>query len=266
MENSIYAPQRTVTDLSDCYFYHTMEIPGHGVVDGFWDLRKDADKYLGGVDFKGKRVLEIGPANGFLTIEMERRGADVVACDLCPELNWDTVPYYGFDHARYEKAEKAHLGQLNKAFWLTHTAYKSKSKVVYTHAYDLPSEIGSCDIAILGSVLLHMRDPIRALQKVASFVTDKIIVTDMMPNYFKKPPLYGKFFLFKKLYKPIMKPVMVFLPEQDKKEPLDTWWNISPEIIAEFLKVLGFPKQKISYHAPAFKGNATQLYTIVGER
>ncbi|MBV9971725.1 MAG: hypothetical protein JO135_00155, partial [Candidatus Eremiobacteraeota bacterium] len=34
-----YAEPRTVTNLSDCYFYHTMEIPGYGLVEGQWDLR-----------------------------------------------------------------------------------------------------------------------------------------------------------------------------------------------------------------------------------
>ena len=56
--------------------------PGGGKIIGLWDLRQTVDDYLGRIDFAGKRVLEIGPASGFLTIEMERRGADVVAVEL----------------------------------------------------------------------------------------------------------------------------------------------------------------------------------------
>ena len=55
---------------------------GVGKIIGLWDLRQTVDDYLGRIDFAGKRVLEIGPASGFLTIEMERRGADVVAVEL----------------------------------------------------------------------------------------------------------------------------------------------------------------------------------------
>src|SRR5262249_7054365 len=76
----------------DCYFYHTMEIPGHGLVEGEWDLRAAADAYLGGVDFRGRRVLEIGTASGFLCFTMERRGAEVVAFDLSPEHAPDLIP------------------------------------------------------------------------------------------------------------------------------------------------------------------------------
>src|SRR5262249_47083940 len=61
-----YASPRTVTDLADCYFYHTLELPGYGLVEGEWDLRAGAEAYLGGVDFRGRRVLEVGPASGFL--------------------------------------------------------------------------------------------------------------------------------------------------------------------------------------------------------
>ena len=74
------APQGSA--LADCDFYHSMISPGVGKIIGLWDLRQTVDDYVGRIDFAGKRVLEIGPASGFLTIEMERRGADVVAVEL----------------------------------------------------------------------------------------------------------------------------------------------------------------------------------------
>ena len=74
--------------FEDCLFYHTVDIPGHGVVRGQWDLRRQVDTYLGGYRFAGKRVLEIGPASGFLTCEMGRRGADVVALEVPDDPGW----------------------------------------------------------------------------------------------------------------------------------------------------------------------------------
>src|SRR5262245_36356241 len=70
-ENGLYAQPREVTELSDCWFYHTADIPGHGCVQGQWDLRPNIDRYLGGVNFHGKRVLDVGAASGFLTFNME---------------------------------------------------------------------------------------------------------------------------------------------------------------------------------------------------
>ena len=57
---------RTVPSIDDCYFYHVMDLPGHGVVGREWDLRGGEAAYLGGVAFHGKRVLEFGTASGFL--------------------------------------------------------------------------------------------------------------------------------------------------------------------------------------------------------
>ena len=97
--SAVYAEPRSVTDLEDCYFYHSMEIPGYGLVEGPWDLRGGVDDYLGGVDLRDKRVLEIGTASGFLCFTMEGRGAEVVAYDLSHEQSWDVVPYAQYDHA-----------------------------------------------------------------------------------------------------------------------------------------------------------------------
>ena len=51
------------------------------------------DEYLGKVSFAGQRILEIGPASGFLTFEMEKRGAEVVSVELTAKHGWDFVPY-----------------------------------------------------------------------------------------------------------------------------------------------------------------------------
>ena len=92
--DEIFAEPLKVDDVADCYFYHTMELPGHGVIEGLdWDLRGRVDEYLGNVDFAGQRVLEIGPASGFLTFEMEKRGADVISVEVTDEHGWDFVPY-----------------------------------------------------------------------------------------------------------------------------------------------------------------------------
>jgi hypothetical protein len=63
---------RIITDLSACDFYHCVQLPDGSIVKGQWDLRERVDQYLGNVDFAGKRVIEIGPASGFLSMHMER--------------------------------------------------------------------------------------------------------------------------------------------------------------------------------------------------
>ena len=35
---SIYSEPRNVSDQQECYFYHTMNLPGIGKIEGNWDL------------------------------------------------------------------------------------------------------------------------------------------------------------------------------------------------------------------------------------
>src|SRR5436190_1282619 len=58
IDENIFATPRKVKDVADCYFYHTMELPGHGVIEGRdWDLRGRVDGYFGNVEFAGRRIL-----------------------------------------------------------------------------------------------------------------------------------------------------------------------------------------------------------------
>jgi hypothetical protein len=58
----------------DCYFYHVMDVPGQDALGGQFDLRGSEDEYLGNIELAGARVLEIGPASGFLSFHMESKG------------------------------------------------------------------------------------------------------------------------------------------------------------------------------------------------
>ena len=112
-----------------------------------------------------KRVLEIGPASGFLTFEMEKRGADVISVEVTDEHGWDFVPYPA---ARLEEVfgpRRIVMQQLKNSYWFSHAALQSKAKVYYGDAYNLPAALGEFDIAVMGAVLLHCRDPLRIVEQ-----------------------------------------------------------------------------------------------------
>src|SRR5262249_35068814 len=145
--------------------YHTIDLPEVGTIHGDWDLRSGLPEYLGHVDFAGRRVLDVGAANGLLSFFMERKGADVVSYDLDLNQRWDLVPF-----AAWTELEETWPGnalvtdRLNNAYWFAHRLTQSKARVVYGSVYDIPRAIGPVDIAVYGSVLLHVRDPFLALE------------------------------------------------------------------------------------------------------
>lgn len=199
--SSIYAPPRHVTDPKDCYFYHTFDLPGVGLIEGSWDLRDDVDDYLGHVDLAGKRVLDVGSASGFLCFEMEKRGAEVVAYDLSDKEHWDLVPYAyytgrppsanltvpGKDKPLVagilgpdpnEADQKARLRLMNNGWWFVHQQMKSKARMVHGRVYDISDAVGPMDAALMGCILLHLENPFLALAKVCRLVRDTIIITE----------------------------------------------------------------------------------------
>ncbi len=254
MSSVVWAEPRDVARIEDCYFYHTMDIPNHGTVHGEWDLRGRETTYLGNVDVKGKRVLEIGTASGHLCFSMERMGAEVAAYDLSGEEEWDLVPYAGqVEAGRANRKEK--IRRLNNAYWFAHRAFASRARVAYGSVYEIPHDIGQFDICTLGSILLHLRDPFLALQRVTAHVRETAIVTDLAPSGLG---LAGR--------------VAVFRPDAAARLPDDTWWHLSPALVSEFLRVLGFPDTEIHFHKGLYVASQTpggveiQLYTVVGRR
>lgn len=240
-DRDIYARPRHIADDEMCLFYHTMDIPEYGHFDGWWDLRGRERDYLGDIDFDGKRVLEMGAASGFLTFFMERQGADVVAFDLSEDYPWDIVPFANVDTEQVVRKRKVHAWMQNNGFWFAHRAFASRARVVYGTVPDVPTAIGPVDIATFGAILLHVRDPFRALANVWRLTRETVIVADLYP--FADPPLLPD------RSNENIEPSMVFMPRHRGEENIDMWWQMRPALVREFLGTLGFAETTTFYEA-----------------
>ena len=161
-----YAEPRHVTNVEECFFYHHMDLPGFGEVGKGWDLRKTIDDYLGHFDFRGKRVLDVGTASGFLTFEMEKRGAEVVSFDMASRAQWQLVPFRakGFDVPRMHSAFEKRADPIRNGYWLTHNVSSIHALAsLYGDIYDiLPDEMRLFDVMVLGMVLHVFEEGVRA--------------------------------------------------------------------------------------------------------
>ena len=276
-DNSIYATPRLVADINECGFYHTMDIPGYGVVKGSFDLREGVREYLGNVDFQGKRVLELGTASGFLCFHMESEGAEVVAYDLSENDLWDIVPFYNCDFEQCVAERKEAARKLNNAFWFCHGALNSNAKLVHGTVYTVPKEIGMVDISTFGAILLHVRDPFLALQNSLRLTKQTVIITSSYTDILS--------FVFLKLHVPYMliglreafisahmkfvpnlSAHMKFVPNPNKPGLAGDWWDLSPAILIKMIAVLGFEDVAVTYHWQRYSDNKIRMYTIVGHR
>jgi len=251
--SAIHAEPREVT-VDQCAWYHVMDVPGHGTMQGQWDLRETADAYLGNLDFQGKRVLELGTASGFICFHMESKGADVVAVDLSPDHSWDLLLAPSDDEQQLRATMGVLQQKLNNAFWLGHGAYNSKASLVHSTVYDVPEELGQFDIVSLCAILLHLRDPLLALERAARRATESVVIVERQPDWMKE----------------IKGPFARFMPTPEGKRPHGgwTWWHFSPDVLISMLKMLGFEHFELttSKHLYVPTGNQLELYTLVASR
>src|SRR6266851_6623761 len=180
-----FAEPRTIHDLNDCWFYHVMDLPGYGLTpDGHWDLRGRVSDYIGHVDVRGKRVLDVGTASGFLTFEMEKQGAEVVSLDVDGAHRIFLKPIAGSlfttDRAAWIKTHGMGFDKLKNAYWLAHRVLGSRSRAFYGDVYDLPPELGEFDVGVIGQILVHLSDPVRALASVLARCREQLVITEGM--------------------------------------------------------------------------------------
>ena len=265
MTTAPYAPEQDVRSVEDCFFYHSMDLPGIGSVSGEWDLRGRLDDYLGPIELSGKRVLDVGTASGFLCFEIEKRGADVVGFDLEDGAAWDLVPFGGCANPADVITRHNQIQRLHRSWWLARRAYGSRARVAYGNVYDIPESLGRFDIAVVGCLLLHLRDPFRALESVARLTDESLVVIDVVPGLSEarravfKPPAPGLL--------PAGTPAtMRFVPDPLVAKANDTWWSLSPGIVARFLQVLGFGTIEVRYHLQRIHSDQYWLYTVEGRR
>jgi tRNA (mo5U34)-methyltransferase len=110
----------------------------------------------------GKRVLEIGTWDGFWAFELERRGAEVVAIDLDDERALDWPPRRRHPDPNLVRGA---------GFRLAKELLGSHVERVVCSVYDAtPEELGTFDLVFCGSVLLHLRDQLKALERIANLV------------------------------------------------------------------------------------------------
>jgi hypothetical protein len=220
---TIYAQPRVVEDPASCLFYHTMELPGFGVVPGQWDLRGRLNDYLGGIPLKGRRILDAGTASGFLSFEMERQGAEVVSFDADTAERIALLPFrnslYSVNRPEWTRATNAYLDMLKNSYWLAHRLNQSRCKAYYGDVYDLPESLGMFDVVVIGQILVHLKDPVNAMASAARRCTDTLVIVEGMID---SEDRFAKFFA------------------RAESGPEWIWWQYSTGLYRELMDIIGF--------------------------
>jgi tRNA (mo5U34)-methyltransferase len=186
------SPEELQTEVEGRRWYHVLDLPGGVTTPGWFDVRATVDKVPLPASLAGRRCLDVGTWDGFWAFEMERRGAaEVTAVDIQDQDRWDWPPEMrvtGKVSRGLEKVEDFRAG--NTAFDVAAAALGSRVQRRDLSIYELSPDTlgGTFDFVFLGSLLLHLRDPVGALAAMRSVVGDEAIIADTVdaiPSYLR---------------------------------------------------------------------------------
>ena len=143
------------------HWYHSLELaPGH-VTRGMFDLRPYVERYGLPERMDGMRALDVGTWDGFWAFEMERRGAEVLALDLDDPQDLDWPPR--------RRPPVGATERRGEGFELAREILGSRVERIVCNVYDAsPRDLGEFDLVFCGSVLMHVRDQLLALERIAA--------------------------------------------------------------------------------------------------
>jgi tRNA (mo5U34)-methyltransferase len=160
-------------------WYQTIDL-GHGVLTpGEFNHIPHLAKYRLPETLAGQRVLDIGTFDGFWAFEFEKRGAaEVLALDVETFGDIDVPP-----PVRAAMDAETLATPLGRGFAVAHEALGSRVERRTGSVYRLdPAEWGRFDTSHIGNVLVHLRDPALALQRMRAVTTGVAIISEMVDD------------------------------------------------------------------------------------
>jgi tRNA (mo5U34)-methyltransferase len=207
--------QHFADEIAQYSWYHTLELaPGVETV-GMFDHRPAIHHYLLPESCAGMRCLDVGTMDGFWAFEMERRGAaEVVAADVdvSDDLDWPVLYRPKVPTTRLDDTKAARFG-------LAKAALGSNVQRVIRSVYDVDVDLGEFDLIFCGDLLIHLKDPITALERIHRVCRGSAIICNPITRF-----RFGR-----------KRP----LAEFDGIDQFQ-WWALSVEAIERMMRAAGF--------------------------
>jgi SAM-dependent methyltransferase len=229
-------------------WYHTIELDDGRVTPGWTDLRAHAGNVGFPDDMSGMKALDCGMFDGFWAFQMERRGAQVVGIDI------DDIPPPDIPRIHYESVRAETIADdlvTGRGFAALKAHFGSNvERNVGTVLEVSPERIGgAADFAFFGALLLHLRDPVGALEAVHRSLKPgaQLMMYEPVSTVLKTGGPAAEFRAFKGIW---------------------TWWYANVECLQHWVKVAGFTDVSIhgTHDAKDVTGNVQTVVALHARR
>ena len=182
-------------------------------------------------DLTGKRILDVGCADGFFTFLAESRGAQVVAVDAWPR----------------------------ESFFLAHEILHSKAEFHHASVYDLRAEdLGFFDLVFFFGVYYHLKNPILALERIASvtrgwaLIESEIALPSSLPKVVLEPGLQED-----------ERALGYFIEHDELNNDPTNWWIPNVPCLLQTIRAAGFPRAEV---VCCYEGSRCIVRAVKGPR
>jgi tRNA (mo5U34)-methyltransferase len=205
-------------------WYHTLELAPGVLTPGIVDVRPVVQRVPVPASLAGRRCLDIGTWDGFWAFEMERRGAaEVHAVDVPDPYRWDW-PARARIRESYDggKENLEAIRRNGNGFPIAREALRSSVERHEMTVYEISADaLGTFDFVFVGSILLHLRDPVGALERIRDVATGEVVFNDCIE------------YVLTKLWP---KSPMARLDDEDRV----WWWQPNLSALASMIEQAGF--------------------------
>lgn len=189
--------------VRDVLWYQTFELVPGVVTPGLSTrLEQRSPHFRIPDDLTGKRVLDIGCAEGYFTFLAESRGASVVSIDALPR----------------------------RGFFVAREILGSKAEFHHMSVYDIhPDLLGMFDLVLFLGVYYHLKNPVRALERIATVTRDRAIIESaIMPPYTSEG-----------------QGACYFCEHEELNDDPTNWWLPTVPCLCQTVRAAGFPRVEL---------------------
>jgi tRNA (mo5U34)-methyltransferase len=163
-------------------WYHTIDLPDGGHTAGWYDCRRAPAEVDWPTGLRGGRCLDVGTFDGFWAFELERRGAaEVIALDVDDPAALD---WFYDDRTRGPELVREWGTGRGPGFLEAAGLVNSSARRVDCSVYELdPGDIGQFDVVFCGALLLHLAEPVKALEAMRSVCNGELVLVEHLDPY-----------------------------------------------------------------------------------
>lgn len=198
-------------------WHHAIDL-GHAVVTPAPPGSMERQRRLPLPDLRGQTVLDVGAWDGWFSFEAERQGATRV-------LATDWWCWSGPGRGTQD------------GFLLAREALGSKVEALEIDVFDLtPDRVGVFDVVLFLGVLYHLREPHRALERLAAVTGEVLVVETVVDRIHEREP------------------AVALYPNDELEGDPTNWFAPNPPALFEMLRDVGFEEFELTWAPRSWLG------------